>query len=66
MVQYKVKDIIRRANTKEDRSNTDRIYYAAGEQIGPGDLLVKDKGIIAQADLGPMFYFGFKYLMYIK
>ena len=60
MVQYKVKDIIRRANTKEDRSNTDRIYYAAGEQIGPGDLLVKDKGIIAQADLGPMFYFGFK------
>ncbi|MBQ0090039.1 MAG: restriction endonuclease subunit S [Prevotellaceae bacterium] len=56
----KVKDIIKRANTKEDRANTSLIYFAQGEHILPEDLTVYNKGIIAEADLGPMFYFGFK------
>lgn len=56
----KLSDVVVRANTKEDRKTTTRIYYAAGEQVEPQELLVRKKGIIAEADLGPMFYFGFK------
>lgn len=60
MKVVKLSDVVVRANTKEDRKTTTRIYYAAGEQVEPQELLVRRKGIIAEADLGPMFYFGFK------
>lgn len=60
MKVVKLSDVVVRANTKEDRNTTTRIYYAAGEQVEPQELLVRKKGIIAEADLGPMFYFGFK------
>lgn len=54
------KDVVRRANTKEDRFNTEKIYYVGGEHIESNELLVKEKGIIAGSTIGPMFYFGFR------
>ena len=53
-------DIVRRANTKEDRHNTDKIYYVGGEHIVTGELSVLSKGLIKGSVIGPMFYFGFK------
>ena len=53
-------EVAKRANTKEDKDNTDRIYYAAGEHIIPGELRIKEGGLIEGSTIGPMFYFGFK------
>lgn len=53
-------DVVVRANTKEDRFNTDKIYYVGGEHVDSKELLVKKKGIIKGSTIGPMFYFGFK------
>lgn len=33
MANVKLKDVIRRANTKVDKDNTDLIYYVGGEHI---------------------------------
>lgn len=56
----KVKDVIERVNTKEDRFNTDRLYYVGGEHFQSGALTVDDRGIIKGSTIGPMFYYGFK------
>ena len=53
-------DVACRANTKEDRFNTDKIYYVGGEHIESGELFVSNKGIIKGSTIGPMFYCGFK------
>jgi type I restriction enzyme S subunit len=56
----KVKDVIERVNTKEDRFNTDRLYYVGGEHFQSEALTVDDRGIIKGSTIGPMFYYGFK------
>ena len=53
-------DVVRRANTKEDRHNTDKIYYVGGEHIESNEVLIEDRGLIEGSTIGPMFYFGFK------
>ena len=53
-------DVVRRANTKEDRHNTDKIYYVGGEHIESNEVLVENRGLIEGSTIGPMFYFGFK------
>ena len=53
-------DVVRRANTKEDRHNTDKIYYVGGEHIESNEVLIENRGIIEGSTIGPMFYFGFK------
>ena len=60
MKKYVFADIVTRANTKEDRFNTDKIYYVGGEHIKSQELLVTDRGLIKGSTIGPMFYFGFK------
>lgn len=56
----KFDDVVRRANTKEDRFNTSKIYYVGGDHIESNELMVHDRGIIKGSTIGPMFYFGFK------
>jgi type I restriction enzyme S subunit len=56
----KFSDVVRRANTKEDKDNTDKIYYVGGEHIESNNVLISDRGIIKGSTIGPMFYFGFK------
>lgn len=53
-------NVVKRANTKEDRFNTEKIYYVGGEHIESKNLLIKDRGVIKGSTIGPMFYFGFK------
>jgi len=60
MSVVKFSEVAHRANTKEDRFNTDKIYYVGGEHIEPGELFVHDKGFIKGSTIGPMFYCGFK------
>ena len=55
----KFSDVAKRANTKEDRFNTNKVYYVGGEHIESGELFVRDKGIIEGSTIGPMFYCGF-------
>lgn len=56
----KFSDVAHRAFTKEDRFNTDKIYYVGGEHIETGELFVHNKGTIKGSTIGPMFYCGFK------
>ena len=60
MRHVKFSDVITRANTKEDRFNTDKLYYVGGEHIDSQELLVNNKGLIKGSTIGPMFYCGFK------
>ena len=53
-------DVVCRANTKEDRFNTDKIYYVGGEHIDSNTVLINKRGLIEGSTIGPMFYFGFK------
>ncbi len=53
-------DVVRRANTKEDKDNTDKEFFVGGEHIKSNEIVITDKGYIAGATIGPMFYFGFK------
>lgn len=58
--KVKFKDVVKRCHTKEDRFNTDKVYYVGGEHIQPNELKVLERGIIQGSTIGPMFYFGFK------
>lgn len=60
MSVVKFEDVATRVNTKEDRHNTDLVYYVGGDHIDSESLKVSKRGIIKGAPLGPMFYFGFK------
>ena len=60
MSVVKFSEVAHRANTKEDRFSTDKIYYVGGEHIEPRELFIHDKGIIKGSTIGPMFYCGFK------
>ena len=60
MAVVKFEDVATRVNTKEDRHNTDLVYYVGGDHIDSESLKVSKRGIIKGAPLGPMFYFGFK------
>lgn len=53
-------DVAIRVNTKEDRYNTNLVYYVGGDHLETGELKVLGRGIIKDVDLGPMFYCGFK------
>lgn len=53
-------DVVRRCNTKEDRHNTNKIYYVGGEHIESNEVLIENRGLIEGSTIGPMFYFGFK------
>ena len=59
-MRVKFGDVVVRANTKEDRFNTDKLYYVGGEHIETGEYLVTKRGLIAGSNIGPMFYFGFR------
>lgn len=56
----KFSDVAHRANTKEDRFNTNKIYYVGGEHIESNELFVSNRGVIKGSTIGPMFYCGFK------
>lgn len=60
MKMVELQDVIRRANTKEDKDNTELLYYIGGEHFDSGSVRVKRHGIIAGSTIGPMFYYGFK------
>lgn len=60
MAMVRFGDVAERVNTKEDRLNTDLVYYVGGDHIESNALTVSGRGRIKDADLGPMFYFGFK------
>ena len=60
MATVKLSDVIRRANTKVDKDNTDLIYYIGGEHIESENIRVRKRGLIAGSTIGPMFYYGFK------
>ena len=60
METVKFSDVATRANTKEDRFNTDKIYYVGGEHIDSNEMKIEKRGIIAGSTIGPMFYCGFK------
>lgn len=53
-------DVAFRANTKEDRFNTDKRYYVGGEHIDSSEMIIEKRGVIAGSTIGPMFYCGFK------
>ena len=57
----KFSDVAHRVNTKEDRFNTDKIYYVGGEHIDTNELIVTSNGLIKGSTIGPMFYCGFKH-----
>lgn len=59
-MKVKFSDVVVRANTKEDKDNTDRLYYVGGEHIDSGEIAVTKRGLIEGSTIGPMFYFGFK------
>ncbi|MEK4853365.1 restriction endonuclease subunit S [Paenibacillus sp. FSL H7-0756] len=60
MNRVKFADVVIRANTKEDKDNTEKEFYVGGEHILSSEVLIKDRGVIAGSTIGPMFYFGFK------
>lgn len=60
MVNVRFDDVVKRAQTKEDRFNTDKIYYVGGEHIASNELMVQGRGLIKGSTIGPMFYYGFK------
>ena len=60
MAMVRFGDVAERVNTKEDRFNTDLVYYVGGDHIESNALTVSGRGKIKEADLGPMFYFGIK------
>ncbi len=60
MEMVKFADIVERVNTKEDRFNTDKLYYVGGEHIDSNELMVHGRGVIKGSTIGPMFYCGFK------
>ena len=60
MAKVVFEDVVCRANTKEDRFNTDKIYYVGGEHIDSNTVLIDKRGLIEGSTIGPMFYFGFK------
>ena len=60
MAIVKFGDVATRVNTKEDRHNTDLVYYVGGDHIDSNALKVSKRGVIKGVPLGPMFYFGFK------
>lgn len=53
-------DVVTRCNTKEDRHNTDKLYYVGGEHISSNEMKVAERGVIEGSTIGPMFYCGFK------
>ena len=60
MANVKLKDVIKRANTKVDKDNTDLIYYVGGEHIESEQIRVEKRGIIAGSTIGPMFIMDLK------
>ncbi len=60
MSKVKFSDVVVRANTKEDRFNTNLKFYVGGEHIDSNEVIIEKRGIIAGSTIGPMFYFGFK------
>lgn len=60
MSKVKFSDVVVRANTKEDRHNTDLEFYVGGEHIDTNEVVIEKRGLIAGSTIGPMFYFGFK------
>lgn len=60
METVRFSDVATRANTKEDRFNTDKKYYVGGEHIDSDEMKIVKRGIIADSTIGPMFYCGFK------
>ena len=60
MANVKLSEVIKRAQTKVDKDNTDLIYYVGGEHIASENIRVHSRGIIAESTIGPMFYYGFK------
>lgn len=60
MTRVRFEDVVKRANTKEDKDNTDKIYYVGGEHIITDEVLVEDRGVIKGSTIGSAFYFGFK------
>ena len=59
MSKVKFGDVVTRANTKEDKDNTEKIYYVGGEHIDSNEVVIEKRGLIAGSTIGPMFYFGF-------
>ena len=55
MSLVKFSDVVQRANTKEDKDNTDKIYYVGGEHIDSNNVLIKKGSSYIIADLKPTY-----------
>jgi len=53
-------DVVVRANTKEDKNNTEKEFYLDGQFFDGEELEVLKGSPLKGATIGPMFYFGFK------
>ena len=53
-------DVVVRANTKEDKNNTEKEFYLDGQFFEGEELEVLKGSPLKGATIGPMFYFGFK------
>ena len=60
MKRVRFGDVVIRANTKEDKNNTEKEYYLDGQYFEGEELEVEKGSPLAGATIGPMFYFGFK------
>ena len=60
MNRVKFGDVVVRANTKEDKDNTEKKYYLDGQYFEGEELEVEKGSPLKGATIGPMFYFGFK------
>ena len=60
MANVKLSNVIRRAQTKVDKDDTDLVFYVGGEHIESENIRVHSRGIIVESTIGPMFYYGFK------
>ena len=60
MKRVKFGDVVVRANTKEDKNNTEKEFYLDGQYFEGQELEVEKGSPLKGATIGPMFYFGFK------
>ena len=46
MPRVRFEDVATRVNTREDRFDTDLVYYVGGDHIETGELTVSGRGLI--------------------
>ena len=60
MRTVRLHEVIRRAQTRVNKDDTELEYYVGGEHFDSGEIDLNGRGTIASSTIGPMFYYGFK------